>query len=382
MSKKNFYLKRALRVVSLVLAVILTVVFLQEYFLRRYDSNKVRVDGFYMEDKNSLDVVFIGASEIYAGFSSAYAYEQFGYTSYPFATSSMSSKVYKTAIKEVLRTQKPKLIVVEINAFVYDKYNSESEEINTRKFIDNVPLNSNKIEFIKENYDFSDRFEYYFPFLKYHSTWNEYPYCFRNVANNFKLQSRGYSVLKGMKTKSQIHKVKKNRMLNDRLTNDNTCLPLVPELEASLRDLLQFCKDEELNVVFMRMPHIVYRKMYDRFARTNTAGKIIEEYGFEFLNFERFSDEIGLDFEKDFYQSDHMNIYGCEKMTDYLSEMFFNNFGITKSELTPEQKEKWDSCLPYYHKFYNYCDAAIRSHNDIEHLYEGYQTMKELEKIE
>lgn len=381
MSKKNFYIKRTLRVVSLVLAVILTVAFLQEYFLCRYDSNKVRVDGFYMEDKNSLDVVFIGASELYAGFSSTYAYEKFGYTSYPLATASMSSKVYKTALKEVLRTQKPKLIVIEINAFVYDRYKSEKEEANIRKFIDNVPLNSNKIEFVKENYEFSDRFEYYFPFLKYHSTWSEYPYCFRNVANNFDLKSRGYSVLKGMKTKSQIHKAKKKRILNDRLTNDNTCLPLAPELEASLRDLLQFCKDEELNVVFMRMPHIVYRKMYDRFARTNTAGKIIEEYGFEFLNFERFYEDIGLDFEKDFYHSDHMNIYGCEKMTTYLSELFFRDFGITKSELTPKQKEKWDSCIPYYHKFYNYCDAGIKSNSKLENLYEGYQTMRELEKI-
>lgn len=382
MSKNKIYIKRTLRIVSLLLAITLSIAFLQEYILCRYDNNKIRVDGFYMEEKDSLDVVFIGASEIYAGFSPVYAYEKYGYTSYPLATSSMSSNVYKTALKEVLRTQNPKLIVIEINAFVYDKFNEESEEANTRKFLDNVPLNSNKIDFIKENYEFSDRFEYYIPFLKYHSAWNEYPYNFDGVAYNYKLQNRGYSLLKGIKSKTHIYRPKRKDIISSDLHNDNTRLPLVPELENSLRDLLQFCKDEKLeNVAFMRMPHIAVKSKYDRFARTNTASEIIEEYGFEFLNFERFPDDIGLDIKKDYYHSDHLNMYGCEKMTDYLSELFINNFGITKSKLTPEQKEKWDSCIPYYHKFYDYCDAKMQAKEKPVQAFETNEIMNALEEM-
>ncbi|MGN0519006.1 MAG: hypothetical protein ACI4II_09830 [Acutalibacteraceae bacterium] len=382
MSKKKIYFKRTLRIVSLLLVVALASAFLQEYILCRYDSNKVRVDGFYMEDKDSLDVVFIGASELYAGFSSVYAYEKFGFTSYPLATQSMSSRVYKTALKEVLRTQNPKLIVIEINAFLYERFNEESEEANTRKYIDNVPLNANKIKFINENFDFADRFEYYFPFLKYHSTWDEYPYNFPNVAYNLKLHNRGYSLLKGMKTSAKIFHSKKKDIINTDLSSDNTRLPLVPKLEGLLRDLLQFCKDEGLdNVVFMRMPHIVLNDKYDRFARTNTAGTIIEEYGYEFLNFERYPELLNLDIKHDFYNSDHLNIYGCEKMTEFLGTLFMRDFGIKKSVLTPQQKEKWDSCIPYYHKYYDYCDASIQAKKRVQHIYECQKTMIALEKI-
>ena len=75
------YLLRTVKLISLLLIVSLFTLFLQNFVLCHIDHNKLRIDGFYLEDENSLDVVLTGASELYTGFSPGLAYEKFGFTS-------------------------------------------------------------------------------------------------------------------------------------------------------------------------------------------------------------------------------------------------------------------------------------------------------------
>ena len=71
--KKKLYVKRTVSLLSLFLPVLFSVGILQEYFLANFDHNTIRMEGFYLEKENSLDVVFLGASDVYQGFSSGLA---------------------------------------------------------------------------------------------------------------------------------------------------------------------------------------------------------------------------------------------------------------------------------------------------------------------
>ena len=62
--KKNII--RVIKVFCLTLALALSLGFLQEYVLCHADHNRQRVKGFYDESKESLDVVFLGASKTYS----------------------------------------------------------------------------------------------------------------------------------------------------------------------------------------------------------------------------------------------------------------------------------------------------------------------------
>ena len=146
-TNRKQYGKRTVKVCSFFLAVILSLFLLNDLFLRRIDHNSLRVDGYYLEDKDSLDVVMLGASDVYTCFSSGRAYQDYGFTSYPFATQSITASGTITALKEVVRTQTPELVMVEINAFLYGTDNNESTEAHMRKLVDNIPLTKNKIEF-------------------------------------------------------------------------------------------------------------------------------------------------------------------------------------------------------------------------------------------
>lgn len=383
MSKRKLYFKRTIKIASLILAIALVTAFCQQYLLCHFDYNKLLMNGFYLEDKNSLDVVLIGASETYTDFSPDLAYEEYGFTSYPVATGAAPVSLIKTQLKEVLRTQSPKLIVIEINGVLYRGKDSLTKESNLRKSLDNMPLNANKIEYINNHIAISDQFEYYLPITKYHSVWNDYPEPLKYVKGLFAQNFRGYTYLKGVRTQGNVYDTKQVKMLNATLPKDENRENLEETSEADFRDLLQYIKDEKLdNIIFMRLPHIVAKsENYGRYKRCNTAGDIISEYGFDFYNFERYNDDIGIDFTKDYYNVDHMNVEGQQKMTRYLSELFVNKYGITPTELTEKQKEKWDTCADYYHKYVEYVKYVAKKDPKAKEVGEDGNTLAKIAKL-
>ena len=203
--KKKIVIKRILKIGALLLAVILCTLLFQEVMLSYGKSNRGRMKGFYLEKKNSIDVVFIGASEVYCDFAPTYAYGKYGFTSYPFVTQGSTVRNYVTAVKEAVRTQHPKLLVIEINGALYDKSHLDKEAY-ARYFIDNVPLNRNKIEYIENRVE-ENKLEYYLPFIKYHGNWSSLKSDLLYAVSVPTDQLRGYTMLKGAKTKTTVRTV-------------------------------------------------------------------------------------------------------------------------------------------------------------------------------
>ena len=117
--KAKLYITRGIKLLAFALAVISSTYLLQTFLLKRIDNNTMRMEAFYLEEKESIDAVLIGASDVYAGYSAPYAYEKYGYTSYPYATQSSPASIVLPQLKEVIKYQNPKMIIVEINAFLY-----------------------------------------------------------------------------------------------------------------------------------------------------------------------------------------------------------------------------------------------------------------------
>ena len=351
------YLLRTVKLISLLLIVTLFTLFLQNFVLCHIDHNKLRIDGFYLEDENSLDVVLTGASELYTGFSPGLAYEKFGFTSYPYATASVTAGAALTQIKEIERTQNPKLIMVEVNPFIYPDDSNEHNEGSIRKYIDAVPLGENKLEYI-DRLNPENKEEYILPLIKYHSCWDEYPGGIKFLAPLISQHFRGYTLLKGYK--SNIGKCGYDEQyLNQKLVNDSTEADLTPFSEEKLREVLQYCKDNEIKIVFFRAPHLEREVDYESFCMTNRAGKIIKSYGFDFINFER--DPVTMSYPPElYYNVQHLNAYGSAKFTEYLGSIIRDKYGVGETELSSEQKRRWDEAADYYHKLYKTCDDLLK----------------------
>ena len=370
---------RAIKLAALALVLVLTLGVLQEFVLCHADHNRQRVKGYFDEEKDSLDVVFLGASEVYSDIAPGYAYRKDGLTGYLFATQANSILNYKAQLKNILNTQKPKLIVIELNGALYG--NREAEEVtkesNLRNYADNVSLDGVKLEWMANNGALFNA-EYWFPILKYHGVWSDFPDKMQYQQTVLGDRMRGYGYLKGILNETTIFKKTQESYNPELAQSGQNKRPLLRESEKALRDLLQFCKDEKLeNVVFARFPHIVVSRTFDRFERSNAAGDIVKEYGFDYLNFEKDFAQTGLSEETDFYNLDHLNVYGQKKFTAYVMDVLKQRYGLTPGEHSEAAAKEWETCADYYDAYYTYSDALIKK-EDRRELSENNQLIETL----
>ena len=296
---------------------------------------------------------------MYSGVIPAKLYEDYGITSYPYATSSSTAGAMATQIKEIKRTQNPQLIVIEINAFLYGTAN-ETKESSLRGYIDNVPMNVNKFDYIRTVIEPDDRAEYFFPIVKYHGVWNDYPKPLNRCLTMMHQEMRGYTYLRGFKTNANIFKLT-DKSLNANLPGDNKTLALDKRYEPKLKEFLQYLKDEKIeNVLFMRMPHLVTKQTYNRFKRGNEAGRMIQEAGFDFINLER--DEEMMSLPADYYYNlDHLNINGAEKLTGKVGNILTEKYHVEKAKLTDKQAAEWQESVDFYHDYYAYVNNLMKT---------------------
>ena len=356
--KKNVYLKRTVGIVSIILALVLCTLAVQNLFFSNRDANSMRVQGFYLEEKDSLDVVFLGASDVFAGYSAALAYEDYGYTSYPFVIDSSSVTLWKSQLKEIYSRQSPQMIVIEINGVLYEDEKDIFKDAGVRYYVENMPLTANKIETISSLQLEDDVPSYYFPIIKYHSNWNN-PEFMQRSFENLKYLGEGPSKLKGFFSYSKYETDNKLIKIND----PYKCSALNEIAEKYLIEFLDYCKENKIdNIVFTRFPHrITTEGSLDRYYRCNEAEKIIKEYGFDFLNYERDNSDIGIDFDSDFYNDDHLNVTGAVKMTNYLGKVLTDFYGIKGSALSNNNTKNWEKSSAYVKRFVKYVEQC---HND------------------
>lgn len=377
---KKIWLKRCQKIFSLLLAVLLFAGLAQTFYLRQFDKNQLRLDGFYMEDQDTLDVVFLGASEVYTGFSSAAAYEQFGFTSYPYSFESNPVSLWKSELREILSRQTPQVLVVEINGVLYNEKELYKEASN-RYLIDNMPMSKNKIDTIRSLKSGEDPLSYYFPIIKYHGKWMNVRTNILGAIDTVTLKKRGYSLLKGMT--SNTGDPKQEELMD--VSADVSSRELNPEAENYFREFLDECRNSGIeNILFVRFPHrIASDGEYKRFQRSNRVGEIVGEYGFEFLNMETMKDVLGLDMEKDFYNADHLNIYGQQKLTAWMGKYLMAHYPIEPCDLTEKEQKQWEKSAHYTQLFYEYFDKLKKENaGEAKKLKESADLIKELEKLD
>jgi hypothetical protein len=272
------------------------------------------------------------------------------------------------------------LIVIEINSALFDDDAKLYEDAKLRQFTDNIPLSSEKIEALSSMPLQDESISYYLPFIKYHGT-NDFGSAFMSTVTELNMEFRGYSLLKGIYTNPK--QVPPGQQLID-ISDDTSTQELQPQSEQYLREFLEYCKGEDIqNVVFVRFPHrINSEEKYDRFCRGNRAGEIIAEFGYPFLNFEGKDNLVGLSPEYDYYDNDHLNIYGQQKFTRYLSEVLMNEYNLSTSSLLDTQASQWKNSYKYTLLFYRYVEKRMSEPQCDVYLFETYDLIQALEKME
>ena len=88
--------------------------------------------------------------------------------------------------------------------------------------------------------------------------------------------------------------------------------PITEKSEKELREIIEKCKKENIQVLFVATPWQVTEEEHQK---DNYIKRIVEEAGFRFLDGNYYAEEMGLEYNVDFYNPKHTNAIGAAKFT-------------------------------------------------------------------
>lgn len=308
------------------------------YVLRPNDDIKRRFTGFYYQKSNSIDMIFIGSSSVMPYWASPLAWHEYGFTSWPLSTNTQETKAEKLLLQEALKTQHPKVVIFEARRFAYGVGNFDADpqyDAWVRNVTDNLKYSFNKIKAVNLLVDdISIRYRYYFDIMKYHSQWKKLNQINWGCWDFERFNEYGGHFISPNVANQELDWHDFHKILDT--------MSIMEEQEIILRDLLDYCKEKNITALFTVNPFVAITEEDQK--KYNYIEKIItDEYGYNFINFNNLYDEIGVDFDFDFYNAKHMNVRGAEKFTRYLADYLVKNYELEDKRGGTSYSDEWDA---------------------------------------
>lgn len=278
------------------------------YIVRTNGDVKDRFVGFYAEKENTLDAVIIGSSPVFPYYAGPKIWGDYGIACYPLSTNLQRPKAGIHLVEEAKKTQSPSLFIFEMRMYTTQDDKLTENMAYTRGVTDNMKYSWNRIRTVNAMVDdVSERYTYYFDIFKYHSNWKTMflPSQLRTFRYEYPDPYKGHLI------SDEVHPGKAADYSG---VKERT--PIPADQEEVLRTLLEYLKKNGDDALFIVSP---YKEEEGKQEMYNYMEDLTASYGYRFLNMNNYYEEIGLDFEADFYDGgNHTNAAGAEKCSVFL----------------------------------------------------------------
>ena len=296
---------------ALFLAVLISLLAGLSLILERKESRE-KITPF-LERSKQLDVLFFGDSHAYSGIHPMELWNNYGIASYNLANYDLTIPVSYWVMRNALLTCNPKVVVLDVNQ-IWEQAKLCESSGNVHTGLDGFPLSPVKIEAIFDLMDdphltdesgdlYKDlRLEFIFPFLKYHSRWNDLTAKDLNPHYNQEL---------GGQRKIAVAVPDTYEITTS--TADEQGFGFV-----YLRRFIEHCQNKGIRVILTNLPYPCPNNNEEQLY-TNAVLHTAEEYGVEYIDFV-YMDQI-VDYSTDCYDpASHLNPSGAWKVTDFIGE--------------------------------------------------------------
>lgn len=298
----------------------------------RWEPATQIVDGFYAEEKDTIDVLYLGSSNSFYDINPLIVYEEQGITGYVLGSGEQRLFTSFYYLQEALREQKPKVVVLDALGLFYQ---GRGEEEQSRKAYDYMKFSGKKIQSLKMAAgEEGDIFSYVFPFCRYHARWsslNERDFLYPVSDKHYPLKGYAYSetVAEGLpdfNMESIIHEgIGINR-----------------ENEYYFNEIRKLCEEKGIILLLIKTPNIEWGMI-----EHNLTSDLAEKNGISFCDYNTFMHEIGIWEESCFLDGAHLNYVGAEKLSSHLGTVV-----VECMEEIPEKEERieadWEADLSIY----------------------------------
>lgn len=330
--------KNIIRTVGFCLVFLFLLTWSSRFFFVDTASSKTFVDSVMHEEPNTLQAVYLGNSGVYRYFQAPLAWEEYGIAVMNLATASQPAATVRFLLEEIRETQNPDVYIIDLRSFSYGTLTFSS----IHNLINFIEPSWNKFKMIVaccaySSIWYADLPEFFFPIIRFHDRWEE-------------LQAEDFEPLisdvKGAYTYSHFFRNTQSEVT--RIVATEVRYPARDKSLRVLENLLDYCDENELNVLFVSSPFLEHERQKQII---NSLGDVVQERGYDFINFntEEVLEKIGLDVATDFMDSTHTNVRGSIIYTHYLAGVLTQVYGLENLQGSPGY-ESWDAA------YRTYCD--------------------------
>lgn len=292
------------------------------------------------ENKNTVDVVFIGNSDVARGINPAQIYRDTGITSVTVGPSAVNSEKMYDLLCDIQKYQSPKVVVLEVDC-LYGASNKYYKMIN-EEYKKNQNSAVNIKDFLSETEDkIVSGLAFYSPIMKYHDRWSELSSeDFLNLNARYKYSAKGY-----MFTLEKCAFKYGNEYMSEKTAKAK---PLSDESAAGFEKTVAFCKENNIKLALFAIPSGSSWTV----EKHNGAVKLAQKYNLDFVDYN--TDTYLLDnfsWENDTKDGgNHMNYYGATKVTSAYEKHLQSLFTLKPTVLSNDDKTVWQNDTD---RFYN-----------------------------
>lgn len=285
------------------------------------------VHGFFNEEPESMDVIFVGSSHAYCSANPMAFWDETGLSSYVLSSQNQPLQASYHYLQQCFKTQSPNLVVLEM--YMASQCLEDATDAVLRDSIDPLPWSHGKAALIRELVPAGERASYYFNLAKYHGRWSE-----------LSKQNFDFSYLRGRDEYRGFVCFTLSRPSNCfRLSYEGVRPEALPE--ESVEQLLRIKALVEAEGAELMLFIAPYEGAEQNLGILSGMHAFAAEHELELLDFNLVYDELGFDGEKDFFDASHLNAYGADKATRYMGRRILERYDIRPCR--PENDRLWQA---------------------------------------
>lgn len=260
-----------------------------------------KVKDIEQEEENSIDVIFIGDSEVYSSYIPLQLFEEQGFTSYVMATYAQRLCDTYALLRESFKVQKPQKVIIESNCFFrYGGFLDDTGDL----FLDSV------MELI--------------PAMKYHSK-------LKNII--LRENSREVTMMKGFVFRTGVIPYVKGEWMHE----TEECADIEMINLDYIEKIYNMCRENGAEIIFITSPS----PDCQTYERHNAVKQLAAKYGIDYIDMNMNVGEIMLDWNQDTLdEGNHLNYKGAFKTTKYIGKILKEKYNLPDHR-EDEKFENW-----------------------------------------
>lgn len=301
--------KNSIKILSFLLCLCVLFGLLQAVITPKYPEDSTMIAaGFSALEKNSLDVLALGSSQMFCGVNPDMLRQETGSESYVFGGSSQRLPMTAYYLEEALKTQSPRVVLLEV-CMLWEDSGAEDEAALSWSF-DPMPLSWGKLKTLYQIFDgdLSQTLSHALPLWQRHARWDqltELDYTWPFEAHPS--ESGGFLYRKETAPVA----------LEFPGSDPDAPVDPIPENNiTAIRRIRDICREKGITLVAFKVPSGNWTK-----AMSGSAKALMDDLDIPYWDCMDDLERIGLDPETDFFNRLHLNASGAEKVTRYLAQL-------------------------------------------------------------